>query len=92
MTIVSMSLRRVIPRRVALQQSPLLLHQPTPSCHNDFRSSCFLQRTGPCPFTPCLTRGSHRSVACGGKMRQLRRGTLSSNGDESGRTTSEMVD
>jgi len=31
-------------------------------------------------------------VACGGKMRQLRRGTLSSNGDESGRTTSEMVD
>jgi len=68
MTIVSMSLRRVIPRRVALQQSPLLLHQPTPSCHNDFRSSCFLQRTGPCPFTPCLTRGSHRSVACGGKM------------------------
>jgi len=32
------------------------------------------------------------AVACGGKMRQLRRGTLSSNGDESGRTTSEMVD
>ena len=63
MTIVSMSLRRVIPRRVALQQSPLLLHQPPSSCHNNFRSSCFLQRTVPCPRTPCLTRGSHRKVS-----------------------------
>jgi len=55
MTIVSMSLRRAIPRRVALQQSSLLLHQPPSSCHNNFRSSCFLQRTVPCPLTPCLT-------------------------------------
>jgi hypothetical protein len=49
-TIVSMSLRLVIPRRVALQQSPLPLRQPILSLRKDSRFEKYNPFNGKCSY------------------------------------------
>jgi len=52
--IATMSLQLAIPRRVALQQRPLPLHQPPPSSYGLFSVPSFLQRMVNCPQFHCL--------------------------------------
>src|SRR4051812_18302532 len=55
----AMSFQLAIPWRVALQQSPLPLHQPVSVCAGTLPLTRNLQPTATCPLFPCLTHGVH---------------------------------